>query len=591
MPQDNTQQPSQKMYFDLSGRGGLAPRWFGDEGDTFAQHPEYRYIGSEDQTTATMGESTASDMAAGVWNSSRRYGFMAPANNSFTTITNGTGTPNAREIRATCFDPLTKTAFYADNGSPTPSAGATIWQNSTITSNAWTLNSNFSWPLAGVAISFTDITMYQINGVPYVFASYDNNSSSGDILTMLPGGGATGATATWLSGTASGRFHLQTFDHFFINAPYYLYVVENNLVHRLDGTAATGGASGTALQSVLIASANIIFTDGVSWNGNIYLAATETSPTFQQVSSIFPPDNSTYSSTQCRVYVWDESVTSIGNVQYITISGVKSISKLYVTRAGKFRMISVASNRRLQIREYNGVTFDVIQESSITSMPRYRKSFQQAGDCITWVGADGYIYQHGPIAQGEQDELLVIGSVAGLFTSPATTFMGASIFLDNNSISGNVWNPGSAVVRTGMLISGYDSLAGAAVNSMWYPNQTGNTPYVGNVFTLVKYFPALVKVNYARIYHHVGTQPIPTTVQGTLNIYLNQASASPLPYNITQQDVATGYKYCPINQGAKNAVFAIQAEVNWAVGTTTNDATDWMPRILEIDYTPLEKLK
>lgn len=569
--------PSQKLYIDLSGRGGLAPRWFGDEGDTTSQYPQYRYIGTQDQTTPVLGESTATDMAAGIWNPSRRYGFMSPANNSFANITQSTGTL-LNIISATCYDSLTKTAFYAEWTSGTT---INLWQNSTITANAWSLNSNFSWPIAGNR--FTDLAMYQINGIPFLFALYFNTSGGGDILVMQPGGSGTGASATWLSAVVSGSFTISSTvtDTFFIPSTYYMYICAGNAVHRLDGTSLTGGSNGTALQNALLVAANVVFTDGISWNGSVYLAACDA---VSERPNIYPFSSASYGSTQARVYIWDESVTSIENVEFITVTGVEIVSKLYVTRAGKLRMLCISSKRTMQIREYNGVSFDVIEESSVTGFLSFRKSFQIAGDCVAWIGNDQNIYQHGPVAPGEVDQLTVIGNVSSLIPNGAsilTNCPGAMLYLDNNN---------SSVSRTGFFISaGYYNGSDVFLTKMWYPNQTGNTPHIGNVYSLVKYFPTPVKVNYVRIYHNAGSST-GTTTQGTLSIYLNQATTPTKTFSITTNDVNKGWKYCPINQGAKDAVFSIQAEIQWNTSTTTSDNSDWLTRQLEVDFTPLSKL-
>lgn len=572
---NQTSPTSQKMYIDLSGRGGLAPRWFGDEGDSIMQHPQYRYIGTQDQITATLGESTAYDLAAGIWNPSRRYGYMAPANNSFTSVTAGAGS-FSNVIRATCYDPLSQTAFYAENGK-------NLWQNTSITTNSWTLNSNFTWPLTS-ALYFTNLAMYQINGVPFVFASYvTTTANEGDVLVMQPGGSGTGATATWLSGTASGSFNTGSNDHFFVPSNYYMYLCENNFVHRIDGTAATGGSSGTVIQNVLIAASNVVFTDGISWNGNIYLAASQTSAG-GTTSSVAPFDPSAYNSPQARVYVWDESVTTIENVEYITIQGVKIITKMYATKSGKLRMIAVSSKRTLQIREYNGVTFDVIEESAITSYGNYRDSFQVAGDCVVWIGSDMNIYQHGPVVPGEIDQLTIIGNIAASIpTGHVAGFSGASLFIDNNTLG--------PVSRTGMSISVFDQTASSYLNFAWYPNTTGNTPHIGNVYSLVKFFQTPVKINYARVYHYAT--PIsgsPSQIQGTIGVLINQATTPQKSFSVTRADISKGYKYLPIGQPITASSVSIQALVQWNISVTTSDTTDWLPRILEIDYSPIPRL-
>lgn len=570
MPDKNAQ-PSQKMYIDLSGRGGLGPRWFGDEGDTFAQHPEYRYIGTEDQTTATMGETTASDMAAGIWNPSRRYGFMSPANNSFSTVADNTGTAFSAEIRSTIFDPVSSYAYYAENGQ-------NLWENRAITANVWNQNSQWSGPQSLVR-NFTDLALYSINGSRILFGTYQNQSSAGDMFVHIPGASSTGYVQNWLSTVPSGAFSLGYNDHFLVVSDYYMYIGDANFIHRVDGSTLTGGSNGTVLPKVLVAPQNVTFVDGINWNGNLWLATIEDN---SQSGALPTPNGASYSANRCGVFVWGEDITTVNNIQYIVMEGVQVISKLFVTQSGKMRALVISSKRTVQIREYDGVTFQIIEESASVSWPKLRRAVTIAGDTVIWIGQDGKIYSYGPLTWGEDEQLNILGDGINAFTAGHSIQMGATLYLDNNN--------DATKTRTGLLISGYDNTSAAPHHYMWYPNTAGNTPHIGNVYSMVKYFPQLVKVNYVRVYHHVGTPSVPSTVQGTLSIYLNQSTSNPLTYNITQQDVGTGYKYCKIGQGAGAGVFGIQAEIQWATGTTTADATDWMPRILEIDYTPLEKL-
>lgn len=63
-----------KITVDISGRGGLVERYQGDVNDTTGQ-PNLRYLASDGQ------------MASGVYNPSKKYGYLAPANDTFTTLT------------------------------------------------------------------------------------------------------------------------------------------------------------------------------------------------------------------------------------------------------------------------------------------------------------------------------------------------------------------------------------------------------------------------------------------------------------------------------------------------------------------------
>ena len=65
-----------KLQIDLSGRSGLAPRFWGDIDRTVAT-PELRILGKPGQ------------MANGTYNPMRRYGYMSPANATFTDVSTG----------------------------------------------------------------------------------------------------------------------------------------------------------------------------------------------------------------------------------------------------------------------------------------------------------------------------------------------------------------------------------------------------------------------------------------------------------------------------------------------------------------------
>jgi hypothetical protein len=62
-----------QLQFDLSGRDGLAPRFFGDI-DRTVSTPELRFLGGGGQ------------LAEGVYNPLRRYGYMSPSNSAFADV-------------------------------------------------------------------------------------------------------------------------------------------------------------------------------------------------------------------------------------------------------------------------------------------------------------------------------------------------------------------------------------------------------------------------------------------------------------------------------------------------------------------------
>jgi len=84
---------------DLSGRQGLVTKHQGDLNDT-ADQPHLRYLGAEGQ------------MASGIWNPLKKYGYISAANNSYTAAT---GTITARLV-AGVYDYPNDDLYLAENG-------------------------------------------------------------------------------------------------------------------------------------------------------------------------------------------------------------------------------------------------------------------------------------------------------------------------------------------------------------------------------------------------------------------------------------------------------------------------------------------
>lgn len=87
-----------KLQFDLSGRKGLAPRHQGDFNDTAKAND--RYLGREGQ------------MASGIWNPFKNYGYLSPGINTRTDLT---GTVSNLPV-ATVYDTNNDDIYFGDNG-------------------------------------------------------------------------------------------------------------------------------------------------------------------------------------------------------------------------------------------------------------------------------------------------------------------------------------------------------------------------------------------------------------------------------------------------------------------------------------------
>lgn len=588
-PQQPQSGQSQKMFIDVSGMKGMSWSAQGDELDTSqGENPQLRNIGAPGQ------------MVAGVYNPLRRFGYMCPSNGTAQAISYNTVVQTqAAEIRATYYDPTYQVIYLGENS-------GNIWINNTSSSDYahWTnVDITSFWPISGTGVKITDITQYEIDGVAYMFASYQETGTGGDIAfwnLVAPASSATGTAR--LSGSASGGATLgKTNDHCLIPCDNgFMYILDGNQVHLFDGTSLTGGSSGTFTAGVLVANQGNVFRDGVDWNGSLWLVL---------VNAPIPRGNyQTSSGTTSGVYVWDRVTTSITeNINFIPIQGVNDIIKIFVTESGNIRVLCLSSIGTTQIREYNGVVFEVVSETNGDSFPTYRDGVLTVGDMTYWLGQDIHLYAYGTIAPnfalGDQygatyteisseAQQYVVGDLSTALlpsgTSPLINYAGAIAFVDNSA--------GTGYWRTSFLLSVSAQNDSGAVyqNGQWFMNGEGTIQGVslkgsaGNVYTLVTQFPFLTKVNFVRVYHN-QLPTSGTSQQGTFNIYLNQSTTPIKSIPILRNDIAQGYKYVNLGLGAKNGIISIQFEFVWETNIALTSGSDWMPRSIEIDYEMLPK--
>lgn len=549
-----------KFTLDLSGRAGLAPKHHGDV-DASAPQPQYRYLGKDGQ------------MAQGTFNPIRSYGYLCPATPTVVNITEADASTNfTNELRATVFDSGSGSFYMGENGN-------LLWGGGFNNRTNWR-NALGGFAISGTSVKVTDLETYQINGVKEVFFSYQK-STGGDIGYLQPSSDGQIITNnnTWLSGTVSGAFTLGAAnDHFMrVSDNGFMYIFDGYAVHKIDGTAATGGANGTATGNVLIFPQYFNIVDAVDWRGNLYIGV--------QTSASLGASSILASNEQIvGVYVWDRQSTVLGSKDFIPMNGVREIRRIYVTPSGELRALVISSQRTTQIRRYNGATFELLDTAGITAYPYYRDSFSYMGDVAVWLGYDAKWYAHGSLFPGEPEALYIIGDMSATTGAIGSYNTGAILYYGvegstSQTIDGMIWSY---------------SASGTPGNKFWFPNATGSAVQstamqasAGDVYSLVKYLPKLSTVNFINVFCAPGTAT-GSTVQGTVSIYFNGSTTAFKSYSVTRDDIVKGYINIPIG---KPYVNAIQLKVSFATGTTLSDTYDFRPSYAIIDYTATETFR
>ena len=520
-----------KLTIDLSGKGGLAPRF---NGDVHNANYNLRYIGREDQ------------MAHGWYNPFKRYGYMSPSNSTRQDLQVDTGAPNAL-ITSALYDMANDDIYVGERGRE-------VYRGDSFSDLdlAGVLD-------VGVSNTIHDLEMYMINGVQKIFYTYDKNGTA-EVGYADVGGSMANAHSNWLTTDATGAFSNTLTNDIFMRVADngFGYIFMDNQIHKIDGTTS-GGAAGTVTANVIIFPPYFQITDALDTNGRFYIPIRQdTSPSSLAIS---------ISNAPVGVYVWDRFSTAVNMQNYIAIPGIREIRKIYVSPKGTIRVITINSESYVEIRELQGNNFNVIETLGYGMYPRYHDSLSIYGLNTTWLGADGQIYCHGRVTEKDEEGIFNIGAI--------TSTAGSGIMF-----LGGVGNAPSGL---NFYISDTTSVPSYRLYK-WSPHLgaggTG-TAYRGDVYTLVKFLPAMSTINYIDIYCRPSGSG--ATTIATIKPYFNQSATAWASKAVTLSEAGTGLKRIDVGKPYINAV---QLEIEFSTAVNLSGLTDFSPSFAVIDYTP-----
>lgn len=620
-----------KIILDLSGRDGLAPRWYGDfpysgtSQDNAANH-QLRKYGTEYQ------------LAKGTFNPISKLGYLSPANNTFKGSTNGT----AAIMSATLVDSNTGFGFFFERGT-------TLHRTQTLTDTSFGVDVTISGSTG------TDLEMYVVNGVQKLFfahktasggdigvwdistlsgtsvngtvgfLAYDTqtgNFTVGETITGAVSGGSgvvvgdrddgttgilmlrsvagtafvSGETITGtISGTAKTNGGFSSVKTNFMstmptgNATLgqnnlkmivadngLMYILDGSSIHKFDGTTS-GGTTGTLTANVVTFPPYFQLTDGIDYRGKILAAITRSSRDLE--AYLIAASTSTICNETCGVYVWDRKSSSSSMTDFIPISGAKE-TRFFFVIGGVPHLFTVSSDNYTQIREFTGNEFEVVEELSSDAFPLFRDSIQTSSDMITWQSIGGKIFSYGKFGGSTSNRLYQIGNVFSQIGSGKTfTRAGAMALMNSSETAGG----GTNRTNSAYYLSWADTTP-AYYFRKWYPHAIfpdgiSQYPHEGAVYTLVKELPKLSKVISATLRFPPVSVIASADPSLYLDIYFNNSTTSWGRTTLTRADAVRGWKYLEIG---KSSVNSIQAGITWGTAETT--ALSINPEYLEIVY-------
>ncbi len=609
--------PIQKLVLDLSGRGGLANKFAGDIGaysssilSNFTNGVNNRYLADDDQ------------FVTGTFNPVKKYGYMSPS--VATLLTTTPAVSFTALIAATQVDELNSDVYFFEASTKiqraTGLSDLTLTDDRTITNAVgtdlaiYTVNGNRSlfyayrgltnskigvkditatssptftvdastdlitytgggWtPWDGRAVMFTTTTTLpaglSLNTLYYIRDTDLNNTRFKVSSTV--GGGAVDITGTgtgthsislfiddWQATAVVGFFAatLST-TKMITSGDGFMYVLTKNTVHRVDGTAI-GGANGTIYPNILTAPEYFYFSHGIDLRSNLYLVV-QRNNLYQTVT-----DNTTMLSSECGVYIWNRQSTFFNTSDFIPLPGVREVRAIFIAPNGKVRVICLASDKTVQIREYNGSSFTLIKTLGYQAAPQYEDSVAVAGNFTVWLGKDGNLYYYGSDIAGEKEFLFIAGNLGTINAAQtgaiAYAASGVTLSSEENKDGFYVsWKDNSATYLKVIRPFAGSSLNGSNVLALQ-----------GDVYTAVKILPRLSTVKHVDVYlaqyPHVSSL---TTDAGTVKVYFNNSSTAWASKTVTRGDIAKGFFPIEVN---KPYVNSIQLEFEFPTGQTVEE--------------------
>lgn len=540
-----------ELIIDLSGKGGLATRAFGDMDRTVGT-PELRYIGESDQ------------MADGIYNPLRRYGYMSPSNKTFAAITFSGGTHDAI-MRSSLYDSFNDDFYFAENGEQ-------IFKGDTLDDTE--LAQVLDLGSTGTPIIF-DLEVYQLNGATKIFYVYEKSGKMEIGEADLP---FASANNDWLTADVSGSFTntLTTFAFMRVADNGFAYIFQDNKVHKLDGTT-DGGANGTITPDVLLFPNNFQVTDAIDYRGRLYVAIRKDS------RDVYTAETLSVQESEVGVYIWDRFTGVVRMRDFIVVTGIKEIRNLFVNPRGELMMVAVNSQRITELRKFDGSRFIVVAEAGVEGYPQYHDSLETIGQMTIWLAPSGNITAYGRVSINDRDGMFKLGKIQDTLISSGVK-TGAILFGGANTDS---TSSGFKPTKIGIYLS-YRTSVPAFVMKEWDIYGTGADGVtaqteVGNVYTLVKFLPQMSTINHIDLYMFPGDGSGSTTI-GTVKIYFNQSTTAFASKTITRDESVLGYKRFEIS---KQYVNCIQLEVEFPDGDGLG-TLDFAPSFAVVNYTLTE---
>lgn len=382
------------MILDLTGRGGLSKKWGGDvttdsyDGYTQSGQPNLRYEAGENQ------------MVSGVFDPIKKLGYLSPASSVLINVPQGaiSGGITDEPVSSLIDSTQERIYFFLDDGVILTAYG--------YTGDDFTDEVNTSFQ------QVNDSALYYKNGVRtvYVIGQYSIGTSS-RIMEFAANADPSTINDNWSSADVTNAFVLYpgNSNKLITSGDGFMYVLNRNAVHRVDGTAV-GGTEGTIYKDILKGPEDSYLTHGVEYNNYLYIVvhnndSWNTSTQTQTLSGGAIKTNT----PDCGVYVWNRQSTFYNSSNFIDLPGVVTVKSIWVSPKNELFLMVIYSTSEVGILKFNGSRFTEEESLPWGAHVSIESGLQVYGKFTYWCGSDGNIYRYGSEFGNEKDFLTIIG--------------------------------------------------------------------------------------------------------------------------------------------------------------------------------------
>lgn len=386
---------SERIILDMTGRGGLAPKWGGDinsfgyDGYQQTGTPNLRYDAGDNQ------------VVSGIYDFIKKRGFMSPSYYAILDVPQDDLDQTIdNDFQSSLIDPIEEKIYFFE-------------QNGDIVYGSYD-GSDFEDHSPSPTTQITDSAIYYKNGVRtiYVACNISGSPSSAVIREFAANADPSTININWSSDDVVNGFDLYNSKatRLIPSGDGFMYILNKNAVHRVDGTVI-GGTEGTIYRDILLGPSESYLTHGVEYNNYMYIAVQNNEYWDDEIRRQDMESLATHTSN-VGVYIWNRQSTFFNSSNFVELPGVSYVKNIWVTPRNELMLMAIVPNGEVCLMKFNGSRFSTVETMPWGAHVNNKSAMQIHGYFTYWIGSDSFIYRYGSDNPQDPEVLTILGKIA-----------------------------------------------------------------------------------------------------------------------------------------------------------------------------------